>query len=73
MSPIADWYLNQLATHGVTTVLAVQGTALVAAVWAAWRVIDRRELRRDIRDLEARINHPSVRAHYLNPQREEDQ
>jgi hypothetical protein len=32
VSPIADWYLNQLATHGVAVVLAAQAAAL-AATW----------------------------------------
>lgn len=40
MSDFAYWYLNQLATYGIATVIAAQ-TGLLLAIWCtAWITVD---------------------------------
>lgn len=76
VSALVDWYLNQLATHGLPAVLAVQAGGCIGLMCGAGLAIEhigkRRQMRRDIREFECRINHPAVRAHYLNPEWKED-
>ena len=72
MSPIVDWYINQLATHGLPTVIAVEAVACVAAwcgLGAALHAAERRRARRGIRHLEHYANHPANRTQ----DRKEDQ
>jgi hypothetical protein len=75
VSPIADWYTNQLATYGWGPVLAVQAAGVIAislglAAALDWND-DRHELRNSIRDLEKTINNPAVRAYHLDHTRKE--
>lgn len=65
MTWIADWYLNQIATHGAWTVLGVHAAGFLAGYGAAGALVDwqaaRRKRRRDIRRLESFANHPAHR------------
>ena len=75
LGTVADWYINQLAEHGLIVFVAVQASALLV-LWCTTgavisRIERRREARRDIDaqidELSARINDPAIRARYLNP------
>lgn len=49
VTPIVDWYINQLATHGLEVVLAAQAAACIAtwcAIGALLHAIDRYRARR---------------------------
>lgn len=52
MTPLVDWYINQLAAHGLEVVLAVQAAACIAAwcgLGALLHAIDRHRSRRATR------------------------
>lgn len=69
MSTVADWYLDQLATHNFLVVIAVHAVAiraiclgLAAAIdWIDDRYQDRRELQAGLRAAERHANHPANR------------
>ncbi|HEY6115456.1 MAG TPA: hypothetical protein VI172_05810 [Candidatus Dormibacteraeota bacterium] len=73
LPPVADWYVNQLAEHGLTVFLGVQAV-IVVALWCttglAFHAIEERRARRDeqartqygIRIAENYANNPAVRA-----------
>lgn len=70
MSPIVDWYLNQLATHGPIPVVAVE-TAICVAAWCALgtalHTAERRRIRRGLHHLEHYANHPAHRTRKEKP------
>lgn len=52
VTPLVDWYINQLATHGLEVVLAAQAAACIAtwcAIGALLHAIDRYRTRRATR------------------------
>ena len=51
MSPIVDWYIDQLAAYGIVPVIAVETLAIVATTCATGLAIHLAERRRDRRRL----------------------
>ncbi|MER5843249.1 hypothetical protein ABT099_23715 [Streptomyces prasinus] len=55
MSPIVDWYLNQLATHGLLPVLAAETVIFVAAWCGLGAALHAAEQRRNRQALRAQL------------------
>lgn len=71
MSPIADWYVNQVATYGFFAVAAVQGVAVLGFCYSLAAAIDwiddRQQARSGIRAAERHANHPAERQRKEKP------
>ncbi|WP_055693752.1 hypothetical protein [Streptomyces prasinopilosus] len=60
MSPIVDWYLNQLAAYGLARVIAAEAAACVAAwcgLGAVLHAAEQRRVRQGLHHLEQHANH----------------
>lgn len=65
LGSVADWYIDQLADHGLIVVVAVQAAAFIAlwcGIGAVIHAVRRHRARRGIRRLQQYANHPGSRA-----------